>query len=46
MAIGVLCLFSVVLWVALWCVIVAFPGYAHLGDNCIQNFHLERYIVG
>ena len=18
----------------------------HLGDNCIQNFHLERYIVG
>ena len=21
-------------------------GHSHLGDNCIQNFHLGRYIVG
>ena len=25
---------------------MAFPSHIHLGDNCIQNFHLERYIVG
>ena len=25
---------------------VSLPGCLHLGDNCIQNFHLGRYIVG
>ena len=33
MDIGVLCLFSVVLWVALRCVIVLLPGYSHMLFN-------------
>ena len=28
------------------CIITKFMGAQQLGDNCIQNFHLGRYIVG
>ena len=44
--VGVLCLLLAMQWVDLWSVIMAFPGHTHLGDNCIQNFYLGRYIVG
>ena len=26
--------------------VMLFKGKTYLGDNCIQNFHLGRYIVG
>ena len=34
-AVIVLCLFLVVPWVCLWCVIVAFPGHSHLRFHSI-----------
>ena len=46
LTVNVLWLFLAVPWVGLQYVIVVFPDHTHLGDNCIQNFHLGRYIVG
>ena len=40
----VLWLFLTVTSVCVQYVIVVFPDHTHLGDNCIQNFHLGRYI--
>ena len=34
------------LWRCLVIRILSTPFGVHIGDNCIQNFHLGRYIVG
>ena len=40
----VLWLFLTVPWVGVRCVIVVLPDHTHLGDNCIRNFQLGKYI--
>ena len=43
---GSLCSMSLPCYAMGWFVIMVFLGHTHLGDNCIQKYHLGRYIVG
>ena len=43
--VSVLCLFLMVQWVGLWCVIVAFPGHTHLVFINSQNKTVNYYYL-
>ena len=39
-------MYAILLWTSFHTCNVTRKFVNHLGDNCIQNFHLGRYIVG